>query len=77
MEMTVLAGSGWGGGPWFLIFPLTWAVLFVAAFLLFRGRFDHAHRHPAEEVLAERFARGEISGDEYRQRLEVLRRKDG
>ena len=29
-----------------------------------------------ESVLAERFARGEIDEQEYRQRREVLRRKD-
>ena len=28
----------------------------------------------AEQVLAERFARGEIDADEYRQRLDMLRR---
>ena len=28
---------------------------------------------PAREILAERFARGELSADEYRERLEQLR----
>jgi uncharacterized membrane protein len=28
-------------------------------------------------VLAERYAKGEISAEEYRQRLSVLQRKDG
>lgn len=78
MEMTVLAGSGWGGGgPWFLLFPLLWIGLFVGAFFLFRRRRDHWQIHSAEEVLAERYARGEISVDEYRERRSVLRRKDG
>jgi uncharacterized membrane protein len=31
----------------------------------------------AEEILGERYAKGEISDDEYRQRLAVLRRKRG
>jgi putative membrane protein len=75
--MTVLAGSGWGGGPWFLFFPLLWIVLFVGAFFLFGRRRDRWQTHSAEEVLAERFAKGEISADEYRQRLGVLQRRDG
>jgi putative membrane protein len=77
MEMTALAGSGWGGGPWFLLFPLVWIALFVGAFFLFRGGRDRSQTRSAEEVLAERYARGEISADEYRLRLEVLLRKSG
>lgn len=75
MEMTALAGSGWGGGPWFLFFPLIWIALLVGAFFLFRRGRDRSQIHSAEEVLAERYARGEISADEYRQRLNVLQRK--
>jgi putative membrane protein len=75
MEMTALAGSGWGGGPWFLFFPLIWIALLVGAFFLFRRGRDRWQTHSAEEVLAERYARGEISVDEYRQRLNVLQRK--
>ncbi|MQA87440.1 MAG: hypothetical protein GEV03_23145 [Streptosporangiales bacterium] len=32
------------------------------------------HQSTPEQVLAERFARGEIDEEEYRQRIEVLRR---
>lgn len=65
----------WAGpwaGPWFLVFPLLWlAVIVTVAFLVRRrGRW---HTPSGEGVLAERFARGEISEDEYRQRLAVLR----
>jgi putative membrane protein len=77
MEIHVLAGSGWGGGPWFLFLPLLWVVLFAGVFFLFFRRRDRWQTHSAEEVLAERFAKGEISADEYRQRLSVLLRKDG
>lgn len=56
MVTTGLAGAGWGGGPWFLLFPLLWIVLFVKAFL-FRRRPDRWQTHSAEEVLAERYAR--------------------
>jgi putative membrane protein len=75
MEMTALAGSGWGGGPWFLFFPLIWIALLVGAFFLFRPGRDRWQTPSAEEVLAELYARGEISADEYRQRLNVLQRK--
>ena len=38
------------------------------------GRPERWRRRPSpEEVLAERFARGEIDHEEYRQRLQVLR----
>jgi putative membrane protein len=76
MATSFLASAGWGGGPWFLFFPLLWVALFVGAFFLFRRRGARWHTHSAEEVLAERYARGEIAADEYHQRLAVLRRKD-
>ena len=75
MVTTLLAVAGWGGGPWFLVFPLLWIALFVGAFFLFRRRSDRWQTRSAEEVLAERYARGEIAADEYQQRLGVLHRK--
>jgi putative membrane protein len=74
MVMTALLGWGWGGGPWFLFFPLLWIGLLVGAVLLFRGRRDRWRTHSAEEILAERYAKGEISADEYEGRLDILRR---
>jgi putative membrane protein len=80
-EMTEMTGMllmqpGWGaGGPWFLLFPLLWIGLAVAVFLAWRGRPDRRASESAEEILAARFARGEISGDEFRERREVLRRR--
>ena len=76
MVTSVLAVAGSHGGPWFLFFPLLWIALFVGAFFLFRRRRDHWQSHSAVEVLGERYAKGEISADEYQQRLGVLRRKD-
>jgi putative membrane protein len=69
------AHAGWG--PWFLVFPLMWIALFAIAIFAFRGgwrgRHDHSHGPAsAEAILGERFARGEISADEYRERLGVL-----
>jgi putative membrane protein len=67
--------SGHDGGPWFLIFPLLWIVLIVVAVVLWRGRSDRGGSRTAEAVLAERYARGEIPEEEYRERLTVLRGK--
>ncbi|MEW2048065.1 SHOCT domain-containing protein [Streptomyces sp. NPDC005476] len=78
--------SGWG---WFAMsvgMVLFWAVLIALGVLLFRASSRPAEpgattgpeqRGPvAEQVLAERFARGEIEEDEYRRRLTVLRSPD-
>jgi putative membrane protein len=67
-------GYGWAPGPWFLVFPLLWLAVIVGAFVVF-GRRGWMHRHAgsAEEMLAERYARGEITEEEYRQRVAVLR----
>jgi putative membrane protein len=69
-------GYGWGAGPWFLFFPLLWLALIVGLVVLFRRHsWDHADGQSAEAVLAERYARGEIAEDEYRQRVAVLRER--
>ena len=71
-------GAGWGPGGWWPIFPLFWVLLWGAVFFaLFRFRRGYAsHRgHSAEDVLAERYARGEITVEEYRERLSVLKEK--
>jgi putative membrane protein len=75
MVMTVAAWSGSGGGPWFLLFPILWIALFATVFFLFRRRSDRWQTRSGEEVLAERYARGEISADDYQKRLGVLRGK--
>ena len=67
--------GGWDG-PWFLFFPLFWIGVVIVAVYLFRGGWRH-RTDMAEEILGERYAKGEISDDEYRQRLAVLRRKRG
>jgi len=70
--------------------PGSWGALIVAAIVMVRylghgGSTDYPPEPPAtspqpptaEEILAERFARGEINADEYRERLDVLRHGDG
>jgi putative membrane protein len=77
-EMTEMLATqpGWGaGGPWFLLFPVLWIGIAVAAFLVWRGRPARRATENAHEILAERYARGEISADEFRQRRDELRRR--
>jgi uncharacterized membrane protein len=58
----------------FLLFPLPlfWIALLIGAWFLFR-RDDRGRTQSAEEILSERYARGEITLEEYRQQREVLR----
>ena len=67
------------GHWWFVFFPLVWifAILLFSR-LFWRGRWHHHHGWhgggaSAEQVLGERYARGEITEEEYRQRRTVLR----
>lgn len=71
-----------GGAGWWFLFPLFWILVIVAiVFLLRRGRWSgsrhwgpggHARRETAAELLERRFAAGEISSEEYRERRSVL-----
>jgi putative membrane protein len=72
--LAVRCVCGWGAGPWFLVFPLFWFALIAGAVFLFRRRrWGYWHGESGEAVLAERYARGEITEDEYRQRRAVFR----
>ena len=67
-------GHGWGAGPWFLLFPLFWLTVIVVLAIVFRrSRWGRARDRAGEGLLGERYARGEITEEEYRQRLAVLR----
>jgi putative membrane protein len=77
-EEEIDAMDAWTGHPWgawFLFFPILWIGLVVLAFVAVRGGWGRRSqdRGSAEAILGERFARGEISGDEYRERLAVLK----
>jgi uncharacterized membrane protein len=72
--------NGWGYGLMTVSMLLFWALLIVGVVALVRylGRTGPANpvlppRPIPEDLLAERFARGEINTDEYRERLETLR----
>ena len=76
--------GGWGGSWWpFMLIPLLlWGVflsllawLAVRVFSKGRGAArPGATIDSAEEILRERFARGDISAEEYERALEILRR---
>lgn len=75
--------SGWGYALGIIAMVLFWAVLVlaIAAAVRYVDRKRGESLPPtaspppptAEQVLAERFARGEIDADEYSQRLDTLR----
>jgi len=85
-------GPPWAGhnggdfwGPWILFPILFWGgIVFLIAWAVTRifpkGRGNdrlEAPRDSAEEILRERFARGEITTEEYEKSLEILRRGGG
>jgi putative membrane protein len=69
------AMGGWGFA-WMLFNALVlWALLAAGGLLLWRAlRGPEPAGDPPERLLAQRFARGEIDDDEYRRRLDVIRR---
>ncbi|MGH3677659.1 MAG: SHOCT domain-containing protein [Mycobacterium sp.] len=79
-------GGDWGWGGWLLMtvaMIVFWALLITAVVLLVRYLVSASRGSgvpptaagpgSAEETLAQRYARGEIDDDEYRQRLTLLR----
>lgn len=79
----LLHADNWGfDSPWFWVWRMGmfvfWIVFLSAIFWWFRRggcgwRRQLSGEERARNILAERFARGEISGEEYRERLEQLR----
>jgi len=73
--------SGWGYVLMSISMVLFWALVIAGVIALVRylGRSPrHTHdlgtaRPAPEQVLAERFARGDLDDEEYRRRLETLR----
>jgi putative membrane protein len=76
--------SGWGWFGMSLGMIVFWGLIITGAVLLFRSldrTGEHTRTHTpavpsAEQILAERFARGEIDEEEYQRRLTALRTAD-
>jgi putative membrane protein len=77
-------GSGWGWGGWLammLTMVLFWGLIVAGIIAIVRylggtrqGRQDPDRVRPeAENILAERFAHGEIDQEEYTRRRDLLR----
>lgn len=73
--------SGWGNS-WMWIMPLVLLAIIVVTILWTisnknssstKTEFDHAHG--ARALLAERFAKDEISSEEYKEKLSILNRE--
>lgn len=80
--------GGWGWGGWIVtavVLTVVFALVITAVVLTIRCFTGGGHRGPggpqqvreADDVLAERFARGEIDDDEYRRRLTLLHQHHG
>ncbi len=70
--------DGWGYALMTASMVLFWGLVIFAVIAVVRrtsrgDRSASAARPTAEQLLGERFARGEIDGQEYRERLDALR----
>ena len=70
-------GPGWGSGPWLAMglgMLIFWGLIVVGGVALVRYlASSRTEETKAEQILAGRFARGEIDEDEYQRRRESLR----
>ncbi len=71
-------GGGWSGEAWLtmgLVMAAVWAVAIWALVTLVRrpGRLDPARPPIPERILAERYARGELTTAEFEEQLTTLR----
>ncbi|MGN9837016.1 SHOCT domain-containing protein [Nonomuraea sp. H19] len=86
MNTIALWGPHWAAGGFWPVFPALWGLFWVAVVALAitarrRGWWGPARTQaaaasptgPAEQILAERYARGEMSDDEYFEKMAVLR----
>jgi putative membrane protein len=73
-------GHMWGGHGWMWLWGTLMMLVVIAAALAGVWLVVRGSRHPeprpgerARDILAERYARGELTADEYRERLDTLR----
>ena len=69
--MTILADSWHGGHAWWPLLWLLWLILIGGLIFLFARRGSRGGG--AKAILAERYARGEINAEEYKERLANLK----
>ena len=63
----------WGGGGWWVIGALVMvACIFMMVRMMSHGDIEDQGNRSARDILAERFARSEISEEEFEQRKRVL-----
>jgi putative membrane protein len=79
LSTTIFAAWHHDGPGWWIVFvPLFWFAVIAGIVLLLRSRGGWgplrvgSHRQSALDVLDDRYARGEIDVDEYRERRSVL-----
>lgn len=72
--------GGWGGGwmwLWGTLMMFSWIAIIVGAFWLVsrsrNGSADEVKSSRARDILDERYASGELTTEEYRERLDQLR----
>jgi putative membrane protein len=76
--MTLLASQDDWDHHWWPLWPLLWLIVILTIVWFFKrkrwgGRPAQTGAERARDILAERYARGEITGEEYRERLDGLR----
>ncbi len=68
--------NGWGGGwmwLWGTLMMFSWvAIIVVAMSFTSRSRGNSTRQTPAKAILDERYARGDLTTEEYRERLDQL-----
>jgi putative membrane protein len=77
LDLPSVAASMGDGEHWWVVAPFFWAlwlaVIGTVLFFVFRrGSFRRQGGDRAKAILAERFARGDISTEEFRERLDAL-----